>query len=501
MPSVKVCLWNIQNFGQPSGKYDGPHNGGSNNSLRNRFVSRFVMRNQIDVLLIQEVQPRGEASLADLVTKLNALCPVGSRDWAYSFCGCAIRDDDVDEVTEEDELIDRTGARSECYGVVWRRRRTTRFTMIEAVNDIAHGTTLHVASPLNISQLGRPTGNVTDALNRETYGATGGFVRTEVFPWEPDPMDDDDYDLMDHWPKLGYPRTSIMDARRPNWSRSRRPAYVVIKLNDADGTLCPIAAYHAPSNGQLASWGAYMAGMARELYVVDDVDDNDEPDLDVDPVLANAGFFGGDFNYSVDQVDWPSDYRYFVDARSVNRDAGANLSTVPPPTATDAARRTTIQIITGQYHDTPIVSANPDDYLSYKIDLGFHRTIPDIVGTRINLLTEIMANPGGAYNDPLVQTEAYMAWVEAQIANPFNPAPERLTATGPQYQKAQRRKRRPTIYTWVPLICGSWGGTFVNWVTSRAQFAAHNITDARRAAEFIHIFISDHQPLVATIDI
>ena len=90
MPSVKVCLWNIQNFGQPSGKYDGPNNGGSNNALRNRFVSRFVMRNQIDVLLIQEVQPRGVGSLADLVSKLNALCPVGQRDWAYSFCGCAI---------------------------------------------------------------------------------------------------------------------------------------------------------------------------------------------------------------------------------------------------------------------------------------------------------------------------------------------------------------------------------------------------------------------------
>jgi len=494
VPSVKVCLWNIQNFGQPSGKYDGT---GVNNALRNRFVARFIVRNNIDVVMIQEVLPGAENALADLTAKLRALCPVGQRDWAYSFCGSAIRNDDVDVVTDEDDLIDRTGARSECYGVLWRTRRT-RFTMIEGIYQIAHGTTIHQQSPLNISQLGRPTGNMTDDLGAETFGATGGFTRDNVFPWEYDEMNDD-YDLLDHWPQLGYPRTSIVDARRPSWSRSRRPAYVVIKLDDAFDTLCPIAAYHAPSNQQMASWGAYQAGLARELYVVDGVNDDDEPEPDEDPVLTDAGFFGGDFNYSVEQAAWPDAYRYFVDARSHTAAAGAYLTPVPPPTDAAPDRRTTVQIVTGAAHNVPIVSANTDDYLRYKIDLGFHRSIDTIAGERVDLLTEIMNNPGGYYNDPLVQAEAYMAHVEGQINNPFNPYQERLAVTGPEYYKPKKVGRR-TVYTWCPLICGAWGGTFTNWATSRAQFGAHNITDARRAAEYIHIFVSDHLPLVATIN-
>ncbi|MEO6700519.1 MAG: hypothetical protein ABI140_11635 [Jatrophihabitantaceae bacterium] len=495
MPSVKVCLWNIQNYGQPSGKYNGRL--GNANELRNRFLSRFLQSNAIDVLMIQEVMPNAQAALTDLVARLNALYPVGQRDWRYSWCGCAIRDDTIATVTQPANLIDRTGARSECFGVVWRSGQAARFTMIRGAYQIAHGSSPATLSPLNISQLGRPTGNVTDNLGVETYGATGGFTRDNVYPWELDPLNDD-YDLLNAWPRLNYPRTSNLDARRPSWSRSRRPAYVVIRLNDADSTLCPIAAYHAPSNQQLASWGVYMSGLAREVYATDAVA-GVVPNPAIAPVLANAGFFGGDFNYS--ENNWPGPYRYFTDPRSQNYDSGANLTAVPPHTDPAPDRRTTVQIVTGAGHNVPIVSANTDDYLRYKIDVGFHRNIADITATRVDLLTEIMANPNNVYDNALIQTETYMAYIEDQVENPFNPTRERMTATGPQYEKKQKPRRGPVYYSWVPIICGAWGGTFTDWDESRDQFANADITDARRAGEYIHIFISDHLPLVATIDV
>jgi len=485
MPAVDVCLWNIQNYGQNSGKYNGT---GANNALRNRFIAAFVVEHQIDVLMIMEMQPGMQAALADLVTKLNAAYPAGQKDWAYSYCGCAIVDDTVDVVAGPADLIDRTGARSECYAVIWRYNRLN-FTMIEAVAQIGQATTAGQTSPLNISQRGRPTGNNNFTfVGPATFGATGGFVRTQVHPYEYNYFLG--YQLMASWPKLNYPLTSNLDGLRPSWAKSRRPAYVVIQLNDAAQTLCPVVAYHAPSNQQRASWGAFMAGLARELYVVDGVDGALHPTPAAAPVLADYGFVGGDFNYSVDEDDWPDDYGYFVDARGTNYGAGAFQQAVPAHDEPAADRRTTVQIITGQNHDEPIVKPDTDDYLRYKIDLGFHRQINEITAQRIDLLTEVIANPNNAYDTALTQTAAYMNTVVAGLAG----ANQRMTVTGPQ----QRKRQRDGSFVWSSMITGSWGSTFTNWNAARNQYAAHNILTARRAAEYVHIFVSDHLPLIAT---
>ena len=488
MPVVDVCLWNIQNYGQDSGKYNGT---GTNNSLRNRFIAAFVVEHQIDVLMIMEMQPGMNAALRDLVTKLNALyVGAGNKDWAYSYCGCAIDPgQNVDVVDEADDLTDRTGARSECYAVVWRYNRNA-YTMIRGIADIAQATTAGRHSPLNISQRGRPTGQLQIGPGKYEFQAWGGFRRANVYPYE---WDGNAYQLMDNWPKLNYPLTGNMQNLRPSWAGSRRPAYVVLQLNDGQNSLCPVAVYHAPSKQVRASWGAFMAGLARELYVVDDVDNHNRPDPTVDPVLANYGFVGGDFNYSVDGGDWPEDYAYFTDGPGREYDTGADQRTTPDPTAADAARRTTVQIIGGQNHDVPIGGANPDNYLSYKIDLGFNRKIPQITTQRVNLITEVIANPNNAYDTALTQTAAYMNHVVATLPNNAN---HQMTPTGP---KRRVRKPRTNQYSWSPIISGSWGGTFVNWNTSRNQYLAHNVTDARRAAEYVHIFVSDHLPLIATL--
>jgi len=488
MPRVDVCLWNIQNYGQDSGKYNGT---GTNNALRNRFIAAFVVEHQIDVLMIMEMQPGMRGTLKDLVRKLNAAYPApADKDWAYSYCGCAIANDQVDVVAVPGDLTNRTGARSECYAVVWRYNRLGAYTMLDAIADVAYATKTGQNSPLNISQRGRPTGDIPIGIGLNEFGAMGGFDRANVYPYN---WDGHAYQLENSWSKLNYPLTGNQQQLRPSWAESRRPSYVVLQLNDGHHSLCPVAVYHAPSKLARASWGAFMAGMARELFVVDDVDGNNDPDPTVAPVLANYGFFGGDFNYSVDGTDWPEDYTYFTDNLGQWYDTGANQRTTPAPTAADADRRSTVQIITGQNHDVPINTGNTDDYLRYKIDLGFNRKIAGIAAQRVDLLTEVMANPNNAYDAALTHTAAYMDHLVLQVANAG--ANQRLRPQGPQ-----QRKRLADEVKWSYLVTGAWGSTFLNWNTSRNQYHAHNILDARRAAEYIHIFVSDHLPLIATIN-
>ena len=63
MPVVDVCLWNIQNYGQDSGKYNGT---GTNNSLRNRFIAAFVVEqaegHELQWYATQEIGPLLELS-------------------------------------------------------------------------------------------------------------------------------------------------------------------------------------------------------------------------------------------------------------------------------------------------------------------------------------------------------------------------------------------------------------------------------------------------------
>ena len=72
--------------------------------------------------------------------------------------------------------------------------------------------------------------------------------------------------------------------------------------------------------------------------------------------------------------------------------------------------------------------------------------------------------------------------------------------TGPQeYRRGQDAYGR-WAWGWHPMICGSWGGTFLDWNAFMGQLAGGRFTAARQAAEFYHIFVSDHLPLVATIE-
>ncbi|MFX3680576.1 MAG: hypothetical protein ACN6I5_04935 [Hyphomicrobiales bacterium] len=239
--------------------------------------------------------------------------PPASATGGSSWCGSAIAHRDTDEATTAADIIYRTGARTEGYAVVWRAARAT-FRMIRGLYPIADGTTpSNVRSPLNISQRGRPTGNNRIGGGREKFGATGGFRRVHTLPYDYDDGTDD-YQLMAAWPKLNYPATSKYDAMGIQWEKARRPAYVVLELADAHDTLCPVGVYHAPSNQVRSSWGAFMSGLARELYAVNGIDAHDVPEADQLVALTKC-VFGGDFNWSQSQASWPGEYE-ILHARS-----------------------------------------------------------------------------------------------------------------------------------------------------------------------------------------
>lgn len=495
MVSVKVCLWNIQNFGQNAEKYNGHGLKDQANALRNDFIARFIVANAIDVVLVQEVSSTATPALTNLQTKLNALNSGGAQDWSFSWCGSAIADGNVDVVRRPKHVAFRTGARTEGYAVLWRSEQTKRFTMVQALNQIAAGTNVAgktgaagKTSPLNISQLGRPT-----ATEDGKFAAIGGFRPPVRFPYQKK-SNGPGYDRLTVWPKLSYPPTARTDALGVQWAKSRRPVYVVLKLKDDDDHLCVVSVYHAPSSQSRASWGAFVAGLSRELYATERVE-NGTPSGKQFRVI-DKGVFGGDFNLSVNKDKWPGDYQYFTAPFGQAAHAGANRTETPGHAEPDAKRRTTVQLLADN-HKTAIKSKNADDYLKWKIDLAF--CTGNVTAKRVDLLAELTTDSKGIYSGPLQSTHAFMAAVQAGIAKAPATQPQRLDAsTGPQKQVTSRRKEK-IFHSWVPIISGAWGGTFTDWPESLKQFQAGRVTDPRRAAEFIHIFVSDHLPLVAEV--
>ncbi|HEV7599191.1 MAG TPA: hypothetical protein VGO49_02910 [Bradyrhizobium sp.] len=491
MPSVKVCLWNIRDYGQVAPKYDGS---GYivGNSLRNQFIARFVKRKNIDVLLIQECTKSAEVSVDDLARKINALYPGGQRDWCYSVCGSTIVSNAVDEATSAADVGWKSGGRTEGYAVLWRSNQAARFTMVDRVHLIASYTGPHTAdvnSPLNMSQCGRPVGNIETNSWGNFYGGLGGFKPPDLYPTEFD-EDRDEYFELDEWPQLKYPPAGGSGPNQLQWATARRPVYVVLKLGGDATNLCPVAVYHAPSNQGLATWGAYMAGLSRELYVTNTVT-GDVPNAGLRGV--NKCVFGGDFNCAVAENDWPDDYLYFAGAFSSTYKGGANCTEAPSHTAIADDRCTTVQI---QNRTGPINSGREDAYLKYMIDLVFVRG--GVTAARIDLLSEIRHDFLSAYDTPI--KGAYTVMRDAEKSVKGLGLNGQMTDSGPQEWRWSKHKGK-WEWAWVPIISGAWGGTFLNWDESCAQFGAANITDYRRAAEYYHLFISDHLPLVATIPV
>lgn len=487
MPSMKVCIWNIQNYGaaSPWKKY------GESSKLRNQFIAKFLNVHQVDVLLVQEVARHGKASLVNLARTLNGGVPTANKDWVFSFCGSAFARDTGTAPTGRAELTFRTDARSEGYAVVWRKNRP-RFSLLPALHDIAEDTWpahgLQVPhSPLNLSYSGRPAKGATEAA----FAVTGGYTAANEFPYEGN-------DVMDEWPTLVMPATSSLNPVGLQWAKSRRPANVVVRF--ANGALCPVSAYHAPSNQAAARGGARVSGLSRELYVVNRYDAATEL-LDPDHFdYAARTVMGGDYNYVVDQGNWPDAYENYTAALGQPPASGAACTEAPDHAAADQAdRRTTVRLLQGRAGSAPVAGAAVNDYLTLMIDLAFVRPSPGVMAQRVNVVDELVnQNPNLSYRKELrlymKHINAVLNWYRQNQAAALVMDPQ----TGPRLKGWDKKRRQWTNHT-TPMFSGNWGGTFVDWNAFKAKMTSGHLNAARQAAEFYQIFISDHLPLVITI--
>ncbi|HEU5135467.1 MAG TPA: hypothetical protein VFU13_10030 [Steroidobacteraceae bacterium] len=485
MPSVKVCVWNVQDFGWGNVAL----RWGADSDLRNRFITSFVRSQKIDVLLIMEMTTTGAPSLLDLMLTLT-FGKGQPTDWAVTSCGSALTRAAENPPTAVTQLKYKTGARQEGYAVAWRFKQTDRFTVVPALHPISGGVKVRRAystvptAPLNMTTMGRPAGNV-DA----DWRPKGGYLVKNLFPY-------DDKTLLTKWPKLEFPGTGKWDSLM-TWTGARRPVYVVLDVAIGGGTpgqrLVPIGAYHAPSKLKRAELGALQAGLSRELYTTNTLNADGTPKGD-SLVHNDRVVLGGDFNYEVpDTADWPGYYGYFTTKYKQGYEGGAACSVVPGYNATDAARRTVVRLVKGVAHDEIITGANIGDYLSHMIDLAFFRG-SGVSAARVNipaLLTDPSAR--APYTPTLKMFYTHLNRLVAALV----PATQRLATTGPErVENAGTSNER-----WVPMLTGGWGSTFVDWATFMTQLKAGKLTASRQAAEFYRIFVSDHLPLVATIDL
>jgi len=506
MPSVKVCLWNIQNYG--SGAVNARW--GANSALRNRFIAAFVVQQQIDVLMIMEVSRKAEPSLHDLAVQLNANPVGGVADWVVSFCGSAITNLAANPPTLPAHLMFLTDARSEGYAVAWRSNQPARFRMLDGLHPIAQNTFPQpaapappVSSPLNLSTFGRPAGALPVMAGRGAqrravpgpWEVFGGYTQPNAFPYNKGV-------LMNVWPDLELPATSTTNPRQLSLRKVRRPAYVVLDIvrpgvaPPARTRLCPVAVYHAPSRLAGAEWGTAQSALSRELYVTNDLGANNQPNPAA-LVTVDHSVFGGDFNYSVQNAQWPSEYAWFVNALGVPAAAGAGHHAAPVPPEAEAARRTTVRLFEDD-HKTPIEGEEIDDYLKLKIDLAFFTDPAKDEGERINLPDVLMQAPAvGVYTPALQALHAHLTALVAGLVAPN----QRLSPIhGPEYLKRTRKRGGNWVEKWVPMLPGSWGSTFLNWPLFMEQLEQGKIQHARQAAELFHLFISDHLPVVVELE-
>ncbi|HEX8745106.1 MAG TPA: endonuclease/exonuclease/phosphatase family protein [Thermoleophilaceae bacterium] len=493
MASVKVCLWNVQDYGSNPILANWISKWGADSDLRNRLIRDFVRSHDIDVVLLMEVKESAALALANLRQKLNAGLENKDRDWCSSFCGSALLSDQNNPPQTKAHLTFATDARHEGYGVLWRSNQTDRFRMLPALANIATLTGFQIGnpnpptmntSPLNMEMLGRPFGPGPDDPIRP--GALGGYTPNNQYPYK-------DGQLMAEWPALKLPSTSRRAAETLALEKVRRPVYVVLDLNRPGKSqkerLCPVGAYHAPSDKGQAQWASWVSGLSRELYVTNEVTAAGTPDP-AKLTHTTTVVFGGDYNHDAPlATGWPGYYDYYTAPFHKTWAGGAACWEVPPHGAKNDARRTTVRLL--DWKRQPITGDDPNKYLALKIDLVFRRPMK-LKAERIDFLDEFIADDyGTTYGGTLLALHAHLNTLAASM----NGRGQRVDKDrGPQEWDAEERK-------WKSVITGGWGATFEDWGFFMRRLAAKRMDNGRRAAELYRMFLTDHLPLVVEIPV
>lgn len=260
----------------------------------------------------------------------------------------------------------------------------------------------------------------------------------------------------------------------------RRPATLTIEINrtgfpaPAD-RLVPIIVYHAPSAAPASSAGMQRAAYAREMYQAYDWGAGNW-------VTCNNALLGADFNVIVDTVAYP--YNAFTapfgPALGMGGGAACTMAVNNPAMGGSRANNPLNQSIialTAGVGGPPIFSAVLNNYRSLAIDNCFYRGLGGAVVAVLGQLPDLLvaSSVGGNLVGMPVQnclnTPAMVASTTAMING--LPMPVLPSVNSP-------------MTTLLDMNLGAFG--------SMPAFGAQD-TPARRVAEFVNLFVSDHLPV------
>ncbi len=348
------------------------------------------------------------------------------------------------------------------------------YTLTEPLTLPAPGTVLLPEHALSLVLTGRDTtggGPNPSTFNGNVAAATANFNPGGV----------------NNWQYLYFTRGAGMPA---SLRGCRRPTYITIDVNRAGGPaaaqrLVPLIAYHAPSAAPASSSGMQRAAYSRPLYQA--------YDPAVGAWITNArAVLGGDVNVPLDSVAYA--YNAFINgfgAGGAGCQVRASAPAPGPPPLTRAdnvLNKTTAQINNPPVGGAAIVNAATNAYRLLAIDNVFYRGFapaqaPAPAPAPVYDLLPAVSAAAGPFNLPMA---SIMAYINVPVFNAhWNIAWGLAPGPGPATPSIQN------IGNFVLNLGAGWfagGGAPAN-------------PPARRAAEFVHLCVSDHLPVVFTMNL
>lgn len=468
MPKVKVAIWNIQDFGSNK-----PYKRGANSLNLCKFISAFMYHKEIDVLAIMEVRPTAQPSLNNLRLQLNALRPAGAPLWEYDWIkGSTIEDDPV----RSDDLSwssGQGGIRPEGYALFWKNG-DPNFTVMDAMRDISEG--VRTAPPVQ-HKLDLVTHGLQYDVGRNNDGRIGWGVRQGFLENRRHPQLGNE---PGQWHRLNFISVAHNAPADPRLRFTRRPAFTVLRLNGAGGgagTLCPLLYFHAPSRTGRSDTATLVSGLSRELFVAPQ-----RIGGIVGYNYATTVIAGGDYNLAMG--DGPDDTGKYYGryTRKFRSDTGGGaqckIGLLP-----QGMVRTTVQLNekgkSGLYNGKKITGDTVGAYLKSTIDQMFYRHPAGITvdNSEVVDLVSLVKDPPDSLRDAI---KVFLPLLDRAV--------EYANAHG---GRIEVRGRGPILANGSAIYEKIWHWTRFRGGVTRGSFQ----NSTRAAAEFIHIFISDHLPL------
>jgi hypothetical protein len=488
---VNVLFWNIQDLGT-----NRPRTRGDNLALFN-LLAELAVRLDIDVISIMEIRRSIVPQLNELRVLLNAAFEEADGDWHFDWIPGAVRNEIANgtPITMANQLGWTTQAHNEGYALFWNHQ-PDRVEMLETPDILSGGVDVigdEIVDP------DRPIFNALSLVleGRTLLAARDAAGFPTATPFDPAPH------AVNAWGPLNFPanfspRVTFQGTRRPSYCYLRVPTVVAGALREVT---IPIVTYHAPSTSAIgAASGTRYCSFARQLYQA--------PDDDHNPVKADRVLVGGDFNVDV-HTRAALSYDGFLLGFAAG---GASLDMsfqppAPPPVprpARDRSLGTTVQLNVGRgAGQRPILPGpgeadnDPLRYRALAIDNLFSSFISDDSPPPVNVqrgildLVSAVVDPavlGGAAPAPLGTLTGdngpiplfYDLIDNVLVTHPHRgPGGEPLVAAG-------GRKVYPYIHNWNDFVTGMQEGAFPT---------------LRSAAEFVHLFLSDHLPLLISFEL